>query len=359
MTNEHAARPRRIWEGGAALIFGRSLSRAYNGWGIVEPFNDNRGGGDCGIINTHMGKRLLERNQSTKGYSGKACGITGEACGIGKAFALYAAEKGMRLALIDIDDRVEDVRKECEAAGSPKAIAIKVDVSEYEQVRMSVKRIMDEFGQIDVFFSNAGVGGAGTLGNIPPQDWDWITSVNFLAMAYYATEIVPIMKKQGTEAHFLLTGSIGSLQPGMRIQSAYTASKHAALSLAESIRDYADHFAPYIGVTAFCPMYVNTEIYDSERCRPERFKKPYDPFYATADYNDYKANFEERIKTTGFNPRFVGPRLFRAMEDNQLYVHPHLHTHQMIRDRFARIDADLRKDEELDAEFRALEGYDD
>ena len=178
-----------------------------------------------------------------KDYTGKVCGITGAACGIGKAFALYAAEKGMRLALIDIDDRVEDVRKECEAAGSPKAIAIKVDVSEYEQVRLSVKRIMDEFGQIDVFFSNAGVGGAGTLGNIPPQDWDWITSVNFLAMAYYATEIVPIMKKQGTEAHFLLTGSIGSLQPGMRIQSAYTASKHAALSLAESIRDYADHFA--------------------------------------------------------------------------------------------------------------------
>ena len=79
-----------------------------------------------------------------KDYTGKVCGITGAACGIGKAFALYAAEKGMRLALIDIDDRVEDVRKECEAAGSPKAIAIKVDVSEYEQVRMSVKRIMDE-----------------------------------------------------------------------------------------------------------------------------------------------------------------------------------------------------------------------
>lgn len=294
-----------------------------------------------------------------KDYTNKVAAITGAACGIGKAFAQYAAEKGMRLALIDIDDRVEDVRKECEALGSPKAVSIKVDVSQYEQVRMSVKRIMAEFGQIDVFFSNAGVGGAGTLGNIPPQDWDWITSVNFLAMAYYATEVLPIMKAQGTEANFLLTCSIGSLQPGMRIQSAYTASKHAALSLAESIRDYADHFAPYIGVTAFCPMYVKTEIYDSERCRPDHFKKPYDPFYATADYNDYKASFEERIKTTGFNPRFVGPRLFRAMEDNQLYVHPHLHTHQMIRDRFARIEADLRKDEELDAEFKALEGYDD
>lgn len=64
-------------------------------------------------------------------------------------------------------------------------------------------------------------------------------------------------------------------------------------------------------------------------------------------------------RTRGYNARFVGPRLFRAMEDEQLYVHPHVHTHQMLRDRFARIEADLRKDEELDAEFKALEGYDD
>lgn len=92
-------------------------------------------------------------------------------------------------------------------------------------------------------------------------------------MAYYVTEVLPIMKEQGTEAHFLFTVSIGGLQPGMRIQSAYTASKHAALSLAESVRDYADNFAPYIGVTAFCPEYINTEIWDSEKRRPERFQK--------------------------------------------------------------------------------------
>lgn len=48
------------------------------------------------------------------------------------------------------------------------------------------------------------------------------------------------------------------------------------------------------------------------------------------------------------------------MEDEQLYVHPHVHTHQMLRDRFARIEArPCAKDEELDAEFKALEGYDD
>ena len=40
--------------------------------------------------------------------------------------------------------------------------------------------------------------------------------------AYYVTEVLPIMKKQGTDAYFLFTVSIGGLQPGMRIQSAYT-----------------------------------------------------------------------------------------------------------------------------------------
>ena len=194
-----------------------------------------------------------------KEFAGKVAGITGAANGIGEAFALEAARRGMNLALIDIEgDRLQEVKKECEALGAPKVVAITVDVSEYEQVRLSVERIMAEFERIDVFYSNAGVAGAGTLGNIPAQDWDWITSVNFLGMAYYVTEVLPIMKKQGTDAYFLFTVSIGGLQPGMRIQSAYTASKHAAMSLAESVKDYAVNYAPYIGVTAFCPEYVNT-----------------------------------------------------------------------------------------------------
>ena len=105
-----------------------------------------------------------------KEFAGKVAGITGAANGIGEAFALEAARRGMNLALIDIEgDRLQEVKKECEALGAPKVVAITVDVSEYEQVRLSVKRIMAEFDRIDVFFSNAGVAGAGTLGNIRPR----------------------------------------------------------------------------------------------------------------------------------------------------------------------------------------------
>ena len=78
-----------------------------------------------------------------KEFAGKVAGITGAANGIGEAFALEAARRGMNLALIDIEgDRLQEVKKKCEALGAPKVVTITVDVSEYEQVRMSVERIM-------------------------------------------------------------------------------------------------------------------------------------------------------------------------------------------------------------------------
>ena len=83
-----------------------------------------------------------------KDYTNKVAGITGAACGIGKAFAQYAAQQGMRLALIDIDDRVEDVRKECEALGSPKAIAIKVDVTVGAASAQAVEKVEAAGGSV-------------------------------------------------------------------------------------------------------------------------------------------------------------------------------------------------------------------
>ena len=294
-----------------------------------------------------------------KDFKDKVAAITGAANGIGKAFAEEAARRGMRLALLDIEaDTLEEVKKECEALGAPKVVAIPFDVSIYEQVRLSVKRIMQEYGQIDIFFSNAGVAGAGWVNLIPPQDWEWITDVNFLGMAYCTHEVLPIMAQQGTPCLSMFTVSIGGLHKGFKIQSAYTASKHAALSLAESVRDYAETCAPHIGVSAFCPEYINTTIYDSEKRRPPQYSKPYDPFYATDNYLDYKANFVTRIQEQGMNPRFVGPRLFRAIEENQMYIVPHMHTHEMVRARHRKIEEDMLRDEELDAEYKALQSYD-
>ena len=183
-------------------------------------------------------------------------------------------------------------------------------------------------------------------------------SVNALGMAYYATELLPIFTKQGTPADLIFTSSIGGAVPGYSFQSPYTASKHAAMAIAESCRDYADKNAPFIHVTCFCPEYINTTIWRGPDRRPERFQDNDNPFYQSDDYLDYIDNFRKRLEG-GFNPRFVGPRLLQALDEGQIFVFPHMHTHATVLARMEKIKKCMERDKELDEKYKALEGYDE
>ena len=293
-----------------------------------------------------------------KEFKNKVAVVTGAANGIGRAFSEEAAKRGMYLALIDID--VEDLavtQELCEKAGSPKVVSIKTDVTKYDEVRFSIMRVMQEFGQIDVMFSNAGIATAGWVYNHPPQDWAWAMNTNVLGMCYYIHEVLPIFQKQGTPCHFMFTASIAGLISGLRYNTAYLASKHAAVCLAEAVRGLAEADKMDMGVSVFCPEYIHTDIHNSEDHRPADYSVPCDPFYATDSYWDYRKLFDKNITQVGMNPAFVGPRLFRAIEDNQMYIVPHMHTHASIRARHARIEADLERDEALNAEFEPLQKY--
>ena len=214
-----------------------------------------------------------------KDYKGLVGGVTGAANGIGKAFAIYAASLGMKLCIIDIEaENLEKTKAECEAAGAEKVIAIATDLTEKENVKMTVDRMLEEYGKIDLFYSNAGVATGGTIDNMPLHEWDWVYAVNTLAMSYYATLLLPIFKKQGTEADLIFTSSIGGEIMGASYQTAYTCSKHATSALAEACKHYADNYAPNIRVTCFCPEYINTTIWNGPARRPARFYEEGNPF---------------------------------------------------------------------------------
>ena len=90
-----------------------------------------------------------------KEFKNKVAAITGSATGIGRAFAEEAAKRGMRLALIDINtEGLEETKAICEKAGAPKVVTIKTDVTKYEEVRFSILRVMQEYGQLDLMFAN-------------------------------------------------------------------------------------------------------------------------------------------------------------------------------------------------------------
>ena len=256
-----------------------------------------------------------------KEFKNKVAAITGSATGIGRAFAEEAAKRGMRLALIDINtEGLEETKAICEKAGAPKVVTIKTDVTKYEEVRFSILRVMQEYGQLDLMFANAGIATAGWVYNHPPQDWAWAMNTNVLGLTYYVHEVLPIFKQQGTPCHFLFTASIAGLITGLRYNTAYLASKHAAVCIAEAVRDLAETDPDYsmMGVSVFCPEYVHTYFHNSEDHRPADYSVPCDPFYATDSYWDYRRLFDSNITVKGMNPAFVGPYLFEAVEDERL-----------------------------------------
>lgn len=278
-----------------------------------------------------------------KDFSGKVALITGAAHGIGYAFSLEAARRGMKLALIDIDkDAMETAAQDCRALGA-EVLTSHTDVSLYEEVKDSIKATMDRFGRIDLLFTNAGIATAGSILTIPIRDWEWAMAVNTMGVAHYVREVLPIMEAQKTPAHFICTASIAGLRAGMAVNPPYFCSKHAAVSIVESVKAHVEASGSDITVSVFCPMYVATDIADCEKHRPARFWDASDPFYSSEEYIKAREVFRQNI-ASGMPLENVGKRLFKAIEDNQMYIVTHTVTIPYIEERHRAIEDDAKKE---------------
>lgn len=281
-----------------------------------------------------------------KEFNGKVALVTGAAHGIGYAFSKEAAERGMKLALVDIDEpALNQVAEELRSRNAEVLVCV-TDVSVYEEAKASVQATMEQFGQIDVLFANAGIATAGSILTIPIRDWEWAMAVNTMGIVHYVHEVLPIMEAQKTPAHLMCTASIAGLRAGMAVNPPYFASKHAAVSVAESVKAEVESTGCDIGVSVFCPMYVATDIHNCEKHRPARFWDASDPFYRSEEYIKAREAFRDNV-TGGMPLDNIGKRLFQAIEDNQMYIVTHTQTIPYIEERHRVIEADAKKELEL------------
>ena len=177
--------------------------------------------------------------------------ITGASTGIGAATARHAAEAGYRPVLAArSEDRLEALASEV------GGLAVRCDVTEWEDQQALVKRALDEFGRIDVAFANAGFGGARGFENGTPEEWKAmvLTNVYGCALTIRAT-MAPLRESRG---HLLLTGSVAGRRalPG----SLYSATKWAVTAMGEAARlDFND---TGVRVTLIEPGMVDTPFFD-------------------------------------------------------------------------------------------------
>lgn len=186
--------------------------------------------------------------------------VTGGGHGIGRALCRRLARDGAKVVVVDIDEAAAAT-----VAGEIGGTARALDVSDEQAVAQLVDEVEQADGPIDMFISNAGVGyGDGDSGAIsaeggmnPVDDrWDACWRINVMAHVYAARALVPRMLQRGS-GHLVNTASAAGLLSQIG-DSAYSATKHAAVGFAESLA--IDYGEAGIVVSVVCPQAVATRM---------------------------------------------------------------------------------------------------
>ncbi|MEM7519548.1 MAG: SDR family oxidoreductase [Pseudomonadota bacterium] len=186
-------------------------------------------------------------------FKGKTVVITGAGSGIGAALARRAAALGARVCVSD-----RDLHTAQAVASEFGGLAVACDVQHEEQIQTLIAEATKALGDVDVYVSNAGFG-AGDPSHAASQSnemWMLNWHVHVMAHVYAARALLPGMIERRSGYLVNVASAAGLLnQIG---DSAYSATKHAAVSFAESLA--ISHGKHGIGVSVVCPQYVATPL---------------------------------------------------------------------------------------------------
>jgi NAD(P)-dependent dehydrogenase (short-subunit alcohol dehydrogenase family) len=175
---------------------------------------------------------------------GRTLFITGGASGIGAEVARQAAQRGARLALVDVDgDAAQKL-----AASLPSAIAIEADVRDYDSIVAAVDRTVSTYGGIDVVMANAGIEVAATARGITLDELERIADINFTGVLRTVRATMPhVIDSRG---YVLITASLAAILHTPPL-SAYSATKAGVEAYGDAIRTEVAHKGVDIGVAYF------------------------------------------------------------------------------------------------------------
>lgn len=178
--------------------------------------------------------------------------VTGGANGIGRALCKrFAAEGARGVVVSDLDfDAARQVADEI------NGLAVKTDVANEADIIALVAKANEAFGPVDLFCSNAGIGGIPGFEQVTNEAWQNIWEVNVMAHIFAARAVLPQMLERGG-GYLLNTASAAGLLT--QIGSApYSVTKHAAVAFAEWLSiTYGDRG---IKVSCLCPQGVKTNM---------------------------------------------------------------------------------------------------
>jgi NAD(P)-dependent dehydrogenase (short-subunit alcohol dehydrogenase family) len=256
-------------------------------------------------------------------FAGKTAVLTGAGSGFGLECARIGARLGMNLVLVDVQqDALDAATAEMQAAGA-QVLARKVDVSNAAQMEQLATEVQQRFGAPHLVFNNAGVGAGGLVWENSVKDWEWVLGVNLWGVVHGVRLFTPMMLAAAKadpawRGHIVNTASMAGLvdAPNMGI---YNVSKHAVVSLSETLYQDLSLVTDQIGASVLCPFFVPTGIHQSHRNRPQDMPagKP------TKSQLIGQAMSDKAVTSGKVTAAEVAQKVFDAAAQGQFYIYSH------------------------------------
>jgi len=180
----------------------------------------------------------------TADLEGLAALVTGGSSGIGLATAALLAERGARVAVLDLHP----------GTVAEPLLGFTADVSDDTSVRAAVDAAAEALGGVDILINNAGIGAIGNIEDNPDEQWHRVLDVNLLGVVRTTRAALPYLRRSA-HASVVNLGSI-AVTTGLPQRALYAASKGAVYSLTLAMA--ADHISEGIRVNCVNPGTVDT-----------------------------------------------------------------------------------------------------
>jgi NAD(P)-dependent dehydrogenase (short-subunit alcohol dehydrogenase family) len=260
----------------------------------------------------------------------KVAFVTGGASGIGLGMAKAFVSAGMKVVLADIrKDSMDQALAGFKQQGQGKNVhGLMLDVTD----RAAFARAADEaehvFAKVHILCNNAGIGILGPIKSARFGDWDWALSVLVGGVVNGLQIFLPRILKHGEGGHILTTSSMGGVIP-LPESVIYSTAKAAVIGMCEALRGaLADD---NIGVSAFCPGPVKTNIRETGRYRPEEYRKD-------SGYAEYEKQLAQRPDSpTWMSIEECGERVLDGIRRNDLYIFTHREFKEGVAERMEAI----------------------
>lgn len=206
---------------------------------------------------------------------GKVAVVTGASSGLGKDAAIAYAKAGADVVLLARRlDRLEEVANEIKALGRD-ALAIKVDVTDEENVKDAIAKAVDHFTHLDILLNNAGIAVRGGVDSLTEADFDKSMDINVKGVYFVSKYVVQNMMKNnyGKIVNVSSVNAVIADKSDTFIRHGYNASKSAVLGLTKGM---AASYGKYnITVNAIGPGLFESEMTAESLFKSDDFLNSY------------------------------------------------------------------------------------